>query len=556
MKVFYSELNQEKNTKDPIIALVRNNHWFLWGLKEKSRYFGYWIKKDTQLFKLIDSIELYEEIERIEVLEPHLVKLFCRESVIELMLDGQGLILKSNRAFKVKINFDFKKIFSSQPFGNNYQVIPLNKGYGVNFTQEQEHYNLHAYLFFEGELKFNNRWREIENEFDRSRQTQPGTAWALEAFEGYCSELKFFCPDKTVNSLSLAQLLRSRETYTPFILKRTLSLFDGYFLAGLPWFSQNWFRDELICLWLLQPGGKTHRLKTVPVNGADRPRPADPLRGNKQLSLIKTEVLNRYLQHLENFVFINRLGGEAAVDTFLWVIYLLSEQQIKDTSDKLKLVTQEWLKRYFKNNRVIAPAQATWMDTLDRPISVENEALFLKVIEKLKPLKIEGLAQTHESYFRKLKTYLTTELYPKAELEKPNLFLGYLISPELLSKRKWEKFFDQLIKNNFCAWGGFSTLPRSDQDFHWFSTGQNPASYHQGDSWFWLNNLAAIAMQNLNPVKYKTYIEKIKAASLKNLLELGALGWPSELSSSAQLRSEGSPIQLWSLVSLLKLLEN
>jgi glycogen debranching enzyme len=214
--------------------------------------------------------------------------------------------------------------------------------------------------------------------------------------------------------------------------------------------------------------------------------------------------------------------------------------------------------------------KASWMDTVIRPRALEIDFLFIRVLQRLSVIDKCYLKQfTLEEYERKLKTLLVAEFYPKNELESPNVFLAYLLKPQFLSLQKWEKIFRAVIAKNWLEWGGFSTLPKSAPNFKKVHTGENSESYHQGDSWFWLNNVAAIAIkyfqEQANPDKMSgrrsdtkrfacsSYIEKVKSASVKNLLELDALGWSSELSSACQLKSEGSPIQLWSIASLLKL---
>jgi len=59
-------------------------------------------------------------------------------------------------------------------------------------------------------------------------------------------------------------------------------------------------------------------------------------------------------------------------------------------------------------------------------------------------------------------------------------------------------------------------------------TGENNESYHNGDSWFWINNLAAICLYRLDRKKYKKYIDKIIEASTKEILWQGAIGHHAE----------------------------
>lgn len=543
MKVFYSELNQEVNAKLPIVALIRNNHWFLWGIEEKSRYFGYWIKNKDRIFKLIDSFEIsglsqFDTIKKIEIISPYFSRIFFNGNVLEILLDSQGIILKTNKPLKIKINFDFKKLYSRQNFGNNYQILPLSKGYYINFFQENEKYNIETYLFYNGDLKIRNFWKETYNNFDKKRNSEY-KSWVYEAIEGYFTEIKFFCPEKPVSTIPLEQNYNSRNNaHFDFLMKRILALYDDYFLAGLPWFCEYWFRDELISLWLLN----------------------DSYKRNVVFSNIKDKMLKHYLENLENFALSNKPCGDNSADILLWIIFLLNKKEFESNEEKIKSVFRNWLDVYFKNGKIILPEKSTWMDTINRPRALEVDFLFMKAIEKI---HLDGLLET---YIKKLKTSLITEFYPKEELERPNVFMAYLIEQGIVSPKKWERLFDNLIAKNWCNWGGFGTLSKNNSDFKKFHSGEKTDSYHKGDSWFWLNNIAAIAMDKLqtrmradldddNYKKYSKYIDAIKSSGLKNLLEFGALGWGSELSSFSELKSEGSPIQLWSMSSLAKFTE-
>lgn len=78
-------------------------------------------------------------------------------------------------------------------------------------------------------------------------------------------------------------------------------------------------------------------------------------------------------------------------------------------------------------------------------------------------------------------------------------------------------------------------------------------SYHRGDSWFWINNLAAICMHRLDKKKYQQQIKFICEASMKDILFNGIPGHHAELSSASELRSEGCLSQAWSAATFIEL---
>jgi glycogen debranching enzyme len=123
-----------------------------------------------------------------------------------------------------------------------------------------------------------------------------------------------------------------------------------------------------------------------------------------------------------------------------------------------------------------------------------------------------------------------------------------------LSANEWKLAFDFAIKEMWLDWGGFSSISKNSHRFKVEYTGENDASYHNGDSWYFMNNYAAIAMHRLDKVYYAKYIDRILHAGKEELLFSGFIGASAELSSSKELRSEGCLAQAWSAASLVELM--
>jgi hypothetical protein len=138
---------------------------------------------------------------------------------------------------------------------------------------------------------------------------------------------------------------------------------------------------------------------------------------------------------------------------------------------------------------------------------------------------------------------------------RPNIFLAYYIYPELLDKNEWETVFDNSLKKLWFNWGGLSTIDKSSPLFCENYTGEDNKSYHRGDSWFFVNNIAAICLNDLNEEKYRKYVDKIIEASTKDMLYLGISGRPSELSSAAKLEAKASLCQLWSAATYIEIMQ-
>ncbi|MFT4311461.1 MAG: amylo-alpha-1,6-glucosidase, partial [Candidatus Woesearchaeota archaeon] len=136
---------------------------------------------------------------------------------------------------------------------------------------------------------------------------------------------------------------------------------------------------------------------------------------------------------------------------------------------------------------------------------------------------------------------------------RPNVFLAYYFNKDILSKAEWERSFDKVIDVCYLSWGGFSSVSKNDSRFKSFHTGMSNESYHNGDSWFFVNNIAAICMFDLNKEKYSKYVNRIFEASLFERDNFGFLGVCAEISNADSLSSKGCFCQAWSEATLFEL---
>ena len=100
-----------------------------------------------------------------------------------------------------------------------------------------------------------------------------------------------------------------------------------------------------------------------------------------------------------------------------------------------------------------------------------------------------------------------------------------------------------------------SSIDKKDKLFKPEYTGHNNLSYHRGDSWYWINNLAAICMADLDRKKYHHFIDSIFHASQNEMLFSGCIGHSAELSSASKQKSEGCVAQAWSAATFVELAE-
>lgn len=129
---------------------------------------------------------------------------------------------------------------------------------------------------------------------------------------------------------------------------------------------------------------------------------------------------------------------------------------------------------------------------------------------------------------------------------RPNIFIASYICPELLSQKEWETCFENSLNSLWLDWGGLSTIEKSNPLFTENNTGENNRSYHRGDSWFYLNNLAAMQLHKIDNKKFNKQIQKIINASTEDILWKGCIGCASEISSAKEFSPTGCFSQAWS----------
>jgi glycogen debranching enzyme len=231
-------------------------------------------------------------------------------------------------------------------------------------------------------------------------------------------------------------------------------------------------------------------------------------------------------------------------------------------SEKLMETIEKTEKNYMENSLIHNYAQETWMDTISREgFCIENQAFYLNMLKLMQKFDNSQKWKKKEKDFRKnvKESFFENGILKDNLKEKeirPNVFIAYYIYPELLNKKEWESVFDNLLESLWLEWGGISTIDKKSKDFHEYYTGENDFSYHQGDSWFWLNNLTAICLLKLNKKKYQKYIDKIKEASTEEILFRGLIGHASELSDAKELNPGGTFCQAWSSALFIELVNS
>lgn len=364
-------------------------------------------------------------------------------------------------------------------------------------------------------------------------------------------------------------------------------------MAGLPWFFQIWARDSVISLKavskidkrlsekiirgylnkisnegripnLIGPGAKKGSADAV---GWLFLRCRDIIESiNKNRSLINSikdsmHVIkqNRHSKNIRIMGYLKRCSSiiNKKENEYHKVIY-----EIESALEKSMSGLPE---KHTKDNFEINGPQETWMDTSfgddgRAGIRIEIQALRLDMYRLMYNLTLSHKYRILENTLRiKLRRKLWNGKILADGLNdftiRPNVFIAAYAYKELLSSKEWEACFENALEALWLDWGGLSTIDKNNKLFSNTNTGEDSRSYHHGDSWFWLNNLAAIELNKINKNKFKSQIRKIISASTDDILWKGCIGCASELSSAKEFLPTGCFNQAWSNAMYMELID-
>jgi len=332
--------------------------------------------------------------------------------------------------------------------------------------------------------------------------------------------------------------------------------------AGLPWFFQFWTRDEAIGLSGLFVTGQYQLAKQILTT---------------RLKVLDDGRLPNRFPHAD----LGSADGVGWVCKRMYDLLHCIDPTSYFTFDELRdirsIVTESIMRiesTYMKNGLIYNKPLETWMDTgspYDERAGyrVEIQALFaiqLRLVNYITELVGE---EKHEFVQKELdfRKTVVSQLFDEClwdgltadgELDKtirPNVFIAYYVYPWLCSHEEWEVTFDRCIKELYLPWGGLSTISKSHPLFKEYHTGQSNESYHRGDSWYFINNMAGYCLYEFDSHKYSDIVDSIIRASTQEILTCGAVGCHAEITDAASITSYGCFSQLWSNAQFIELVK-
>lgn len=581
---------------NPHFLLTNTNGDFLnMGSPNTSNYNGLFIRREDAFYKAISDIAPTMPLRSLDLDGEGAVRMYDNARQRFTFLDD-GLIMESSGEFT--LTADCKRIYDESDQGRVYRVDTAEsdrmRTSVISYTKYLDSslgaplYSIHIAIATDLQIIPAQRWRQVYYSYDIRRGTA-STPWVHDALILRGTGTTVICVAETADdALRRARTLFARKdarlrehtteraAKTPTLPVRQQLAWRALdalrtrtgIVAGLPWFFQEWSRDELIALGGLL-AAKEYRA-VIPIL-------------EKWYSVVKPDGTLPAMYPDKGLPSSDAPGwlGKRTRDLLL----LLAQENMtsilpQSTIARWRDATGRIIDGYraqMRGGLIWSGKNTTWMDTSSNDdgragACIEIQALFLALFDAhvhLCAMTRTQVDQARSRSARELLDAVHTRLFidgkvldglhedgtPDAII-RPNAFIAWYIAPRLFSHAEWRGIFGSLLPELWLPWGGLSSIARSHPNYHARYTGEDVASYHRGDSWYFVNNMAAMALHAIDPVRFGNYVTRIAAASVHDLSAHGYAGHASELSNAADQEPAGCYAQAWSASTLLELLQS
>lgn len=589
----------EKEIQDGDVHVLLTNRtgaYALFSGKPASRYEGVFFRQNNRMVKVIESLVFKNPVTTITNRLSSVV--LNRGELVQTLfmpLWHDALVMGLSEETEFELVLDVKIGDDHRVWGRNYEMLKEDHTLLIKFSKKNDARDDNALFSDEFEVYLAVyapkleyipllQWEEHAYAYDEYRHSPPFTRWVFKACKLRAQDVVFAWGSKKQDAIKTAKdvfdardrLKREREHYVHELVAQvpkgvekdvrlacqcavnaldSLIVRDEFVCAGLPWFYQQWARDEIICAKALLIMKKYDFVKKALVSYLSRITREGLLPNmiDRDSSLLALDAVGWLLVRL------NDLLDTVAKKR----IELISRREKQHMADAVQQVWSRLVQHRLKDGLFESRQNETWMDTEfggDTRIGfpIEVQALLLagsKIVKRLGGKSDLHVADVMAAVRKKfLKNNLLLDVIGQSVI-RPNVFIVAYVFPELLSKKEWEQCFDAVLPRLWLNWGGLSSIDKKHQLFTETYTGEDNKSYHRGDSWFWLNNLAAIVLHRLNHRKFEKYINKILEASTNEILYKGATGFAGEVSSAKELSSHGCVAQAWSAALYIELVQ-
>jgi len=587
MKVVHAlgkkEVSKDSEENIGFLLANKNNGYCFLSNHFSSRYEGIFFNENGIMFKVIEDVILKGQIRKVVNHGSYVEREKDTNTEKFFMFDKLNtFVYELKNKDWIEVLLDIRGSYDMRNFGRFYNIFEENGKIIVEYVKktnpsedsEPDKVEFTNYLVIgskDYEMAKIENWVPRFYEFDKTRDSGHWERFVFHAFNLEGKEFVFsFSIDKSkaikennyvLKNMKKLKALQERNVkklltkklkdekintaYKNAIISLNEMATDKGLIGGYPWFFQYWTRDELISLKALMMINDYKLTKYIIL------RDVNSLLPNGRLP-------NRFPDtDLQN------------ADSIGWLYFRVNEymQKKRDLNKNIIKRLEEnahvLIKKFTKDGFAFNNALETWMDTQEISdgrdgVRLEMQALRLSMFRFLSKYdKIYGESE------RILREKVRLVFWDGNILNdglndrtlRPNAFIVYYLYPELLNKKEWEICFENLLRNLWLDWGGLSSIDKKSPLFHERHTGANYKSYHRGDSWYFLNNLAALVMNRLNKRKFSNYIKKIVEASTDEILWHGIIGKHAEISSAIEQGSLGCKDQLWSNAMYIEMIK-
>jgi glycogen debranching enzyme len=566
--------------------------------KPLSKFGGVFFNEGLEVFKVIEDIGIAgSSFSEVENHLSHVKRNHEGNSEKIVMPEGiDGISYSLSKKARIFIDFDCRKAYDLRSFGRYYDVSVEKGSIIVKFSKrtdskEDRSNDVDEFSLFiviqpktwsaKSDLSLVGKWAENSYAYDEERKDFPDSRYVYRALTVSAKELLIaFGTSKAAALSEISKLKRYKPALKNFrkLEKKGADELAAAFAcaqdsldklkmhhegmtrlyAGLPWFFQLWSRDELISLGAWIRLKQYRKVKEVLLNyiysiGADG-RLANRLPSS---DLGNADAIGWLWKRVGEF--IDALKADEVIAEYL------CDKEIDGITDALGESIKSIEKDYLQDGLVTNRKNETWMDTdhnsndVRDGARIEIQAMHLSMLHLMHQLSHDSAYEKKEKALKKdvLEAFWNGEIIGDGAEEftaRPNVFIAYYMYPDLLSRSDWQACFENLLDKIWLEWGGIASIDRKHALFTADYSGIDNKSYHRGDSWFWLNNLAAICLYRNNAISFEDRILKMRDASANEILWHGAVGHHAELSSASHLSSKGCLAQAWSAAMFIELI--
>ncbi len=589
-KVSFTHGDSEESCDNPHFVVTNSlGDYLSLGNPNRSNYQGFYIKRDGKYYKILSNLVPHADTEELKVGKV-ISRITGPKSFQKFALFDEGML--STVEGDSNILLDCKRLYDESIQGREYSVqvreSQSTKGASNSLSRitlinivynkkEGDPYSLYVTIATTCTPELKNHWKPVHYSYDDRRGTS-NSRWVYEVAHlkgsGKVAVTAGITPTGVQsNALKLLtkQLPKEDASGLPMEAQvaldslKTLTTKEGI-MAGLPWFFHQWSRDELIAC-----GGYLAVGELAPVvsildkwYGAVRDDGKMPAIYPDE-GLDSTDSPGWLGKRTSDFIKVARERNRED---------LLTDERLVTWRDVTGRMIDS-IRNEMVDKLVWTPKNTTWMDTdwgddgrtgacieiqaLAISLCEANQLLCTMTNTRMDPRRAELMHNILHGVHERMAqgSVIIDRITPEGNPDftvRPNMFIAWYVAPRMFSKEEWKEFFVKALPEIWLPWGGFSSISKSSELFSPKYTGESVKSYHRGDSWYWVNNLAAIALLTINPDEFERNIKLIKKASIKDMLSMGFVGHCSEVSSAEKQEAFGCWAQAWSASTLLELL--